>query len=435
MNKQFHSVTLDKEKCRGCTNCIKKCPTEAIRVRNGKAKIIENRCIDCGECIRNCPYHAKIAITDSINKINNFEFKIAIPAPTFYLQFKNISPDRLNKALENLGFDFVFPVPVAADVVTYLTKLFINNKNYKKPIISSACPTIVRLIQIRFPNLIENILPLISPMEFAALYAKEYLTKKLNISKEKIGVFFISPCAAKMTYINNPIGFVNSEVNGVIAIKDIYLPILNISKKIEDTSLIDHNESFNKGFIWAVSGGESLSLGIDEYLNVDGIQNVIKVLDEIENERLQDVVFFEGLACSGGCIGGPLVVENPYVAKNGLKNLKMTISSNLIIHKESLNLDDYIFKSKLEPNPALELDTDIEEAMKKYEKLNEIINLLPGLDCGACGSPNCKSLAEDIVRKQANDTDCIFVLRENIKQLANKMFELSNKLPPSLEKE
>jgi ferredoxin len=90
MREYYHSVTLNKDKCKGCTNCIKGCPTEAIRVRDGKARIIDERCIDCGECIRVCPYHAKVAITDPLSKINDYKYKIALPAPTLLGQFKNM---------------------------------------------------------------------------------------------------------------------------------------------------------------------------------------------------------------------------------------------------------------------------------------------------------------------------------------------------------
>ena len=83
----FHSVTLDESKCRGCTNCIKRCPTEAIRVRDGKAKIIKVRCIDCGECIRVCPYHAKRAVTDSFDELEKYKYNVALPAPALYGQF------------------------------------------------------------------------------------------------------------------------------------------------------------------------------------------------------------------------------------------------------------------------------------------------------------------------------------------------------------
>ena len=90
MNSKPHSVTLDTELCTGCTNCVKRCPTEAIRVRNKKAIIIKERCIDCGECIRQCPHHAKKAEMDPLSVINNYEYSIALPAPTLYAQFRKI---------------------------------------------------------------------------------------------------------------------------------------------------------------------------------------------------------------------------------------------------------------------------------------------------------------------------------------------------------
>ena len=88
MIRNFHSVRLDPEKCKGCTNCIKRCPTEAIRVHDGKATIIEERCIDCGECIRACPNHAKFAVTDELDKLAAYKYNIALPAPSFFGQFK-----------------------------------------------------------------------------------------------------------------------------------------------------------------------------------------------------------------------------------------------------------------------------------------------------------------------------------------------------------
>ena len=89
-DKRFHSVRLEGEKCRGCTNCLKRCPTEAIRVRGGRAHIIDERCIDCGECIRVCGYHAKVAVTDPLSSISGFKYKIALPAPSLYGQFQNL---------------------------------------------------------------------------------------------------------------------------------------------------------------------------------------------------------------------------------------------------------------------------------------------------------------------------------------------------------
>ena len=90
MDRFFHSVTLDYDKCVGCTNCVKHCPTEAIRIREGKAVITPERCIDCGECIRVCPHHAKKAKYDKLEQMNQFEYKIALPAPSLYGQFSNL---------------------------------------------------------------------------------------------------------------------------------------------------------------------------------------------------------------------------------------------------------------------------------------------------------------------------------------------------------
>ena len=86
----FHSVRLDESKCMGCTNCIKRCPTGAIRVRRGKAYIISERCIDCGECIRICPHHAKYAEKYSFDELQKYKYRIALPAPTLYGQFNNL---------------------------------------------------------------------------------------------------------------------------------------------------------------------------------------------------------------------------------------------------------------------------------------------------------------------------------------------------------
>lgn len=227
MTNYFHSVTLEEDKCRGCTNCIKHCPTEAIRVRNGKATIIKERCIDCGECIRVCPYHAKKAVTDPISELSKYPVKVALPAPSLYGQFgQDISRERILKGLLELGFDWVFEVAKAAEIVSDATRRIIGAGNVKKPVISSACPAVVRLVQVRFPNLINNLLKIESPMEVAARIAKQTITERENIPAEEIGIFFISPCAAKVTSVKAPYEKKESFVNGVLSMKDIHIKLL-----------------------------------------------------------------------------------------------------------------------------------------------------------------------------------------------------------------
>ena len=431
----FHSVTLDEDKCRGCTNCIKKCPTEAIRVRKSKARIINERCIDCGECLRVCPYHAKKAITDSLTDIDKYEYKIVLPAPSLYGQFKATYPrSRILGALKAIGFDEVFEVARGAEIVTAATKRLLANRNdLPRPVISSACPAVVRLIQVRFPNLIDNILKLESPMEVAAALSKKQAALAKGIEPEKIGVFFITPCAAKATSVKAPYEKEKSNVDGVIAIRDIYLPLLAIMDG--DNPPEEEGQAGHAGIRWAGSGGESLALGSEKFLAVDGIHNVITILEEVENDRLEDVEFIEAQACNGGCLGGPLTVVNPFVAKIRLNKHVEEAKKEVGDERLHAGHDELLWTLDIEHKPIMKLDDDLDKAMKKLQELEEINNQLPGLDCGACGAPSCRALAEDIVRGNANETDCIFKLREKVRALAVQMAELEAKMPPVLDKE
>ena len=428
-NTYFHSVRLDRDKCKGCTNCIKHCPTEAIRVRGGKAQIMDERCIDCGECIRVCPYHAKVAYTTPFSDISRFKYKIALPAPSLYGQFKNLpSIDRIITGLRQMGFDDVYEVARGAEIVSCAIREKIKEKK-NLPVISSACPAIVRLIQVRFPNLIDNIIDLQSPMEMAATAAKTEFAQKHGVKKKDIGAFFITPCPAKMTSIKNPYGVEKSCVDGAISVIDIY-GLLAGQLKNPGVMETDGDTASMYGVGWANSGGECAASGIDNFLAVDGIGNVIRVLEEIENLKLTDLQFFEGLACPGGCVGGPLTFENPFVARARINQLSSKIKNTELAcdyAKPYIDAGIVDFKVPVEPRPVMKIDEDMITAMKKLEEIEKITARLPGLDCGSCGSPSCRAMAEDIVRGDAKEIDCIFKLRDKVTSLAEQMVDLTNK--------
>lgn len=415
----FHSVTLDKDKCMGCTNCIKNCPTEAIRVTDGKASIIKERCIDCGICIRTCPHHAKKAITDPLSSIAYFKIKIAIPAPVLYTQFRaSYSRERILAALKSTGFDDVYEVAIGAEVVSATTKELLKDEFREKPLISSACPAVVRLIRLRFPSLLDNLVNIHQPMEVAAILARKEAVEKFGVTPEEVGVFFITPCPAKMTAVKNPYGANHSNVDGAIGIHDVFLKMLKCIDGIE--KIKDKILSGVVGVRWANSGGESLALNTQKFLAVDGIQNVIMILEEIENNKIEGIEFVEALACPGGCLGGVLTVENLYVAKTKIKkqidkiNLNSTYEDFMMTVPDDVNI---YFDDTITSLPYLRLDTNMFVALEKMEKIDVIAQSLPGLDCGACGAPNCKALAEDIVQGNATKERCITLLKERYKSL------------------
>lgn len=426
MKEYWHSVRLEADKCKGCTNCIKLCPTQAIRVQNGKAKILKERCIDCGECIRVCPYHAKNAVTDSFDMLEEYKYKIALVAPAFYGQFSKAEDiDIILTALMHIGFDDVYEVARGAEIISRETARMLKEGTLPKPCISSACPAVVRIMAVRFPNLLSHIIPLRSPMEVSAKNAREEAAVKTGIAREDIGIFFISPCPAKATSVKATMTVEKSEVDGVISIKDTYLRLAQMIPKLSDISNLSSTSS--TGVLWATRGGEAKAAGAQSHIAVDGIHNVIKVLEDIDDNKLPNVDYIEALACTGGCVGGALNVENNFVALSRLERL----SQGLPKHTNPSNNGATSWDKAPKYRPVMKLDSDVGVAMKKAKRLEEIYADLPRLDCGSCGAPSCRALAEDIVRGFASETDCIFKLRERVRALTKEMIDLETQMPPS----
>ena len=416
----YHSVCLGEDLCKGCTTCMRYCPTQAIRVQNGKAKIIREKCIDCGECVRRCPYRAKKVVSDTFQALDNYRHNVALVAPAFCGQFsKAVDIDVILTGLKKIGFDDVFEVARGAEIITEKTRRILAEDNRPRPLISSACPAVVRLISVRFPSLVDNLIPLTSPMEAAAQMARKEAKEKTGLTDEEIGIFFISPCPAKVTAVKQPLALKKSDVSGVIAVKDVYMRLAQALGSI--TTVEKLAVAGKSGIRWARSGGEAEALGIRNYIAVDGIHNVTKILEELEDEKLGNIDYIEALSCTSGCTGGPLNVENGFVANSRIHNLTENMEN------KCGDCDDIqlFWDKKIDYKPFSPLDPDLNEAMRKMQMIEEIYDRLPQLDCGSCGSPTCREFAEDIVRGKALERDCIFRLREKIEMLAKEITELS----------
>jgi iron only hydrogenase large subunit-like protein len=432
-----HSVLLKEEECEGCTNCVKNCPTKAIRVHQGKAKIKEELCIDCAECIRTCEYHAKYTETDTLAQMQEYKYPIALIPPSFYGQFnQDIKPEEAISSLYECGFERVYDVALAAEAVSQKTGNFLaeNEGQY----ISSSCPVVVRLVKLLFPELIEYLLPIKTPVELMAQKVRNTLVDEKNISSEEIGVFFITPCPGKLTTVKKPLGQNKSFLDGAIAVDIIYDEILDIieNKNYSEGRKTNDNNIPYLGISWGQSGGEAEILKKwkeRKTISVSGIKNVKELLEELTRNNLKGIKYFELVACPQGCVGGVLNVNNPFQAKYNINNLVhkyRTDDRQYKLVQQDLSSYDHTLPTNFKADDVGKLADDFEKAIKKLTELEKEIEILPGLDCAACGAPDCETLAEDIVTGKAKRTDCVFMLRKRVGDLADEMSNLAHELPP-----
>jgi hypothetical protein len=217
-----------------------------------------------------------------------------------------------------------------------------------------------------------------------------------------------------MTDINNPIGVDKSFADGAVSIKDIYQRLLE--KMDPDRQPRYLSQSGIIGVSWASSGGEATALIREQYLAADGMENIISVLDQLEDDRLKELDFIELNACPGGCVGGVLTVANPYVAKARIGRLRKYMPVSLNHLPEGKDLSGMNWKDSLRHKSTLSLSSDMEEAIQMMKSIDNLAALLPDLDCGSCGAPSCRALAEDIVAGHAGLNDCHFILRKQAAQ-------------------
>lgn len=416
----YHALNIRIDLCIGCTHCMKVCPTDAIRIKHGKAVLAENRCVDCGECFRACPVCAIEIEQDDFDKIFQYKIRVALMPAIFVGQFpEEVSTDQIYYELMELGFTHVYEVENGVDILLPEMEKYLQEYKRNKPSLSSFCPAIVRLIQVKFPALTEQIMLLKPPVDITAIYNRKKMIDAGN-KPEDIGIFYITPCAAKIAAVKSPVGDNFPEVDGVINMNFLYNKVYTaIKNRYSDLPMVPFRESMNeKCIVWSLTRGESVNT-IGRSLAIDGIHNVIEFLEKLENEENSDIEFLELRACDESCAGGVLTTGNRFLTTERLHNradiagkrrMKGTIKPGSI-----LNYQEYIVSKigvgKIKPRSIMKLDDDMLEAMRKMQKVHELLMYLPMIDCGGCGSPSCESLAEDVVQGKGSVSQCIYVQR------------------------
>ena len=416
--KYFHALQILTDNCTGCTACVRVCPTEAIRVRDHKAIIDSYRCVDCGNCINVCRFHAIIPLSDPLEIIQKFKYKLAIISSSFFGQFtEDISYEVAKQAVLNLGFDQVAEEAAVTDFMINIIRDYIRKNRDKRPILSSNCPSVVRLIQLKYPSLLPNLFHQEAPMSILTRYFRDKISKEFGLEEKEIGIFLIVPCIAHVTAVHQPEGAYKHLQDGAFSIGMIYGKIRDSLKELQNNP--PSIETYPKGLTWALSGVQAELVDCEDIrtLSVNGVENVMEILSRVEDHYLDQYDYIVLRTCTNGCVGGCLNVENPFVAMSRIKKMIKEGQGRDFDFSELYELyqKGEFAVVPLAPRPIMELDKDIKKAIQKMKQINEILIMLPGLDCSACGSPSCYALAEDIVLGKASIDDCVVLLKRHSK--------------------
>jgi len=430
MKSDFRSVRIDTEKCAGRMKCLHACPTQALRVRSGKAALLNDRCIDCGECVRVCPNHAFIPQTSTFNDFSGFKYTIALPSPVFYSQFgKDVRPSAILSALKTIGFDDAYDVTCASESVSIAIQEYLDSTSTPRPLISPFCPTIVRLIQVRYPNLLENLIPIESPMEIAAREVKRLKMHELGLQEHEIGAIYLTPCPSKMIALKNPPRKKHSFLDGVIPISEIYP---NLLRALAHADLTDSKpEIRGLGLGWPIVGGQVACLKAEDAIAIAGLTDVMRVFEEIENGKLKDIQYIECHSCPTACVGGSLTVENPYIARGRVLRMVEKHGSEPCQDREKIRelyqKNFFSLVGTISPSPVHPLDEDISRGIQKMHRRHQIYDMLPKIDCGACGAPTCLTFAEDVVKGDADADECVFLTMKTFETLSTNLLDVVTK--------
>ena len=401
-----HSLLLNPDRCTGCTACVKACPTEAIRVTRSKAVIYDARCIGCGRCVMTCPHHAFSVKSDTLEELKKYKYNIAIPDTSFYGQFKNLyDMNTVNEGLISLGFDDVYPAAVGAELLADLWKKNSGSIMEEGLIrVTSECPAVVHLVAMEFQDLIPNVVGTLSSFELTAILARKEAADRTGLQPEDIGIGLISPCPAKNSRVYEPIGLEHRVVDYALPMNDIYVKLLSPMKDV--TNPTDRIRAGQLGFSWGRSGGLADMFPDRDVLAVDGDQSVLRILSEIEDEKLTEAELVETAICTQGCFGGCLTVENPYTAKLHMRRLVINLAAQRLNMPEELK-DRVPWDYELE-----EIDTNIADSIAQALQLEaaaeRLYRTLPKFDCGNCGAPSCRAFSRDVSEGFAEENDCIF---------------------------
>ena len=391
-------LTLKKSNCKNCYKCIRHCPVKAIRFSGNQAHIIGNECILCGQCFVVCPQNAK-QIVDETEKVKvflqNSEPVIVSLAPSFIANYEGVGIDAMRKALKKLGFYDVEETAIGATIVKSEYERMLREED-RDVIISSCCHSINLLIQKHYPQALEFLADVVSPMQ---AHCKDIKSRYPDAK-----TVFIGPCVAKKDEAEHYEGIVDA----MLTFEEL-TEWLN-SEKIELEQELD-NEPCSRARFFPTTGGVLKTMAQDvpgyTYLALDGVENCISALKDIINGKVHKC-FIEMSACVGSCVGGPVMEKY-----HNTSNVKDYIAVSNYAGEKDFEV--------IQPKP-IQLKKSFEYIEQRYqipaeEEIQKILrqmgkfNAAQELNCGSCGYNTCREKAIAIIHGKAEISMCMPFLK------------------------
>lgn len=405
-------------RCRDCYRCLRNCPVKAIRMQNGQAYVDETRCIACGTCIRECPQQAKTFrydINTAQKLIEGGALVAASIAPSFAAVFSGWQRKRLPSALRALGFRFVGQTSHGAYQVSAHSSKVIE-KDSSRPFVATACPALVNYIERYQQELVDNLLPILSPMASHGRMLKEKLGKESK-------VIFIGPCVAKKTELYRQ--DVADAIDCVLTFKELMVWLeqrgIDLSK-CEESNFDEKPVRFAQ--LYPLPGGLIKTAGMKDdgldmkLVRVDGFHNVKEIFNDIPKESSYTLI--EPLFCSQGCINGPGINTD----KNVFERRKDIIEYNKIIAGKDVIpevWDEKIVKASYKKEESVGKEIGEEEIQQILERTGKS-DPQQQLNCGACGYESCREKAIAVAQGMAEPEMCIPFMRRLAERRTDQLF-------------
>jgi len=399
-------LTLKKSNCKNCYKCIRHCPVKAIRFSGNQAHIIGDECILCGHCFVVCPQNAKEIVNETEKVkvlLQSYPVYVSL-APSFIANYEGVGINSMRKSLKKLGFADVEETALGATVVKNEYDRLLREEK-RDIVISSCCHTVNLLIQKYFPKELPYLADVLSPMQ-----AHCSDLKKRHPNAKTV---FIGPCVAKKDEAQHYEGIVDAVLTYEELTEWLNQEGITLEKETD-------SQEESRARFFPTTGGILKTMNLDapgyQYMAIDGIENCISALKDIENGNI-DHAFIEMSSCVGSCVGGPVMEKyHPSPVREYLAVAEYAGKKDFVVEQpDSHDLRKHF--SPIERNNKMPSETEINAALRQMGKMSK----RDELNCGSCGYNTCREKAIAICQGKAEASMCLPYLQKKAEGFSDRI--------------